>query len=766
MRSWMIGMVLGILPVGLLPALPGAAGLACLGLGSLLLLLHGKTQVSRFAAGLCMGCALAVHHGQGLLRERLVDPCSGQQQVVTGMVSSLPRSSLIRDGTPRQRFELSVESGVPGDCGETDLILLSYYGPREIIPGQRWRFQVRLKKPWGLANPGTFNMQAWFARTGIDAVGSVRSGSAELLSPARGPAGSVDRLRMAISQRIDALAIEEGPRGVLRAVTVADKSGINPSLWSLFQFYGINHLLVISGLHIGLLAGVGLLLGRLLARPLLLAGHPALWLPGTLALALAAAYAALAGFSVATQRALCMLACFILAQVCGRESASANNLLLAALVVLVLSPLESLGSGFWLSFTAVAALLWLGRWRRGGGWTGRVAGAHVFMSLVMLPLGGWWFGGSSLVAAPANLLMVPLVGLLVVPVALMAACLFLMGLPADELLWRLAAWPLEQLLPPAREGVSLFGSAVYVRMAPGPAQFFLALIAVALLAIPSGPMLRGLALLCAVPLLLPQATPGSDPPGLTRVTVLDVGQGTAVVVQASGRALLYDTGGGDPAGPNMATAVVLPYLRWRGVNGLDTLVISHADSDHSAGTAAILRALPVARVRYGPGIPAAGWGQACRAGEAWRWPGGQRFQILSPGGESGLSSNDTSCVLQIDLGNQRLLLPGDIEATRERELVRYWGRELRSQWLLAGHHGSLTSTSNAWLKHVLPETVVISSGHANRFGHPHPTVIGRLVRDGAATLETSRWGALEFEFAPGREPVIRLYRAEKSRFWM
>ena len=766
MRSWMIGMVLGILPVGLLPTLPGASGPVCLGLGSLLLLLYRKTPACRFAAGFCLGFALAIQHGHGLLRERLADRCSGEQQVVSGMVSSLPRSSLMRDGTPRQRFELRVDSGLPRVCGKPQRILLSYYGPQEIIPGQRWRFQARLKKPWGLANPGAFNMQAWFASSGIDAVGSVTTGSAVLLSPAGGYAGSVDRIRMAISRRIDSLAIGEGARAVLRAVTVADKSGIDASLWSLFQFYGINHLLVISGLHIGLLAGAGLLLGRVLARPLLLVGRPALWLPASLALMLGIAYAALAGFSVATQRALCMLAAFILAQICGRESTSANNLLLAALVVLVLNPLESLGSGFWLSFSAVAALLWLGRWRRGGGWVYRAVGAHVFMSLVMVPLGGWWFGGSSLIAAPANLLMVPLVGLAVVPVALMAALFFLLGVPVDELLWRLAAWPLERLLPSAAEGASLFGTAVYLRTAPGQTQFCLALISVALWAIPSGPVLRGLAVLCAVPLLLPPVVWEEQVPGLTRVTVLDVGQGTAVVVEAGGRALLYDTGGGHPDGLNMATSVVLPYLFRRGVNELDTLVVSHADNDHSAGMSAILRRLPVARLRYGPGILDAHSGRPCRAGEAWRWPGGQRFQILSPADESGLSSNDASCVLQIDAGGLRLLLPGDIEAARERELIRYWGQNLRSQWLLAGHHGSLTSTSNAWLKHVQPDTVVISSGHGNRFGHPHPAVMGRLDRDGAASAETSRWGALEFEFAPGRETVIRRYRADTRRFWM
>jgi competence protein ComEC len=216
----------------------------------------------------------------------------------------------------------------------------------------------------------------------------------------------------------------------------------------------------------------------------------------------------------------------------------------------------------------------------------------------------------------------------------------------------------------------------------------------------------------------------------------------------------------------MARTVVLPYLRWRGVSQLDSFIVSHADRDHSAGAATVLASLEVGRVRYGGDQPRLGRGLPCRAGEAWRWPGGPRFQILAPAQESDLGRNNSSCVLRVELPGHVLLLPGDIESRRERELVRYWGEHLYSDWLHAAHHGSRTSSSPAWLKHVDPGSAVISSGHANPFGHPHPEVLSRLDSMGVEVEHTSRSGALIFVFRPGQAPVLDRFRALQRRFWM
>jgi competence protein ComEC len=765
MRSWMIGIVLGLLPVGFLPVLPTTwvyLALLLVAVGLPLCPLPG----AKLIAGCALGLLLGLISGHDLLARRLPEACVREPLWASGTVSSLPRRSTMPDGSSRQRFEFTLSSLVPARCAGPDTILLSYYGPAALVPGQRWRMQVLLKRPWGLANPGSFNMQAWYAQSGIDATGSVRRDTARQQGDSTDLAQLHHRLRWKISNRIAELGFDARVSAMLRALTVADKSGIDSALWHLLQLYGVNHLLVISGLHIGLVAGVAHLLGQLLVRLPLPGPVRRVVAPPVLSLAAALGYCALAGFSLATQRALCMLVCFVLAAHLGRNSGSANNLLLAALLVLLLNPLAPLGSGFWLSFGAVASLLWLARWSRGRRWWWRAGATHLFMSLVMLPLGAWWFGGSSLVAAPANMLMVPLVGLVVAPVALLATSFLLLSLPGEASLWQLAAWPLQQLLPLADQLASSGEGLMYRYLAPSAAELVTAMLGLALLVLPLGTGHRALAGLMILPLLLPTATAPRNAGQLTRVTVLDVGQGTAVIVQQGGRALLYDTGGGDPAGLNMASSVILPYLRAEGLFELDTLVVSHQDLDHSAGTDTLLASLPVRRFRYGGERGPQSPGRSCRGGESWRWPGGPAFVMLAPDARETLAGNDGSCVLLVIVDGVRLLLPGDIEADRERQLVQRFGDALGADWLLAGHHGSLTSSSHAWLKTVQPATVVFSSAYASRFGHPHPLVVERVAARGVNALATATSGALIFEFAPGKPMKIVRYRQRVRRFWM
>ncbi len=765
MHSWMSGLVVGIISVGWWPALPEnfftpLASLA--GVLSLRLVQRGAKCFS----GLLLGCALGVAHGNALLQHSLPQSCVGRALTLSGDVVSLPRRSQMPDGTPRQRFELLVRNLQPLHCAGPRRVLLSYYGPQAMVPGERWRFVVQLKKPWGLANPGSFNLQSWFAQTGIDALGTVRRDQARQIGAANSLYQSHHRARGRISERISGLPFDADVRAILQAITVADKSGLDSRLWSLLQQFGVNHLLVISGLHIGLVAAAAYMIGGSLQRLGVCMGAANRSLPGLCALLMAGGYAALAGFSLATQRALYMLIAFILADLLGRRSAASGNLLLAAVLVLGLNPLAALGSGFWLSFGAVAALLWLGQWQRGAGRVRRVAGTHMFMALLMLPLGAWWFAGGSLVAAPANLLMIPLLGVWVVPAALLASCCFLLGSSLDLLLWQVAAWPLQHILPVARWLEQLSPGWMYWHLQGGMGAVLLAICAVLLLAIPGAKRLRVLLALFPLPLVLPHNTREPLPQEHTRVTVLDVGQGTAVLLQAGTRVLLYDTGGGDPAGSNMARSVILPLLRRRGVNRLDTFIVSHPDLDHAAGVRDILRLLPAARQLYGGAQSAMPQGRSCVAGESWSWPGGQTFQVLSPAMEAALPSNNASCVLSVEIDGYRLLLTGDIEGSRERQLVRYWGEGLYSDWLLAAHHGSKTSSSQTFLKRVRPSLVVLSHGYANRFGHPHPLVMQRLQIAADTVISTAVNGALEFTVVPGQPVSMRAYRQELRRYWM
>jgi len=345
--------------------------------------------------------------------------------------------------------------------------------------------------------------------------------------------------------------------------------------------------------------------------------------------------------------------------------------------------------------------------------------------------------------------------------------------PAAELpLWLLAAWPLQQLVPLAK-ALAQDSQWLYLQFHGASADVLLAAMGILLVILPLPFRARALALLMVLPLLLPPDYRAGfpsrpEPPGMTRVTVLDVGQGTAVVVRSGPKVLVYDTGGGDPAGTNMAGAVVLPYLRQQGAATVDTLVISHPDNDHSAGAATLLAAMPPSRVYFGGDWEAIGDARPCLAGQAWRWPGGPQFQFLSPvPAPAGAGpSNDSSCVLQIEAAGFRLLLLGDVESSQERELVRYWGNRLDSDWLLVPHHGSRTSSSWALLKAVTPSVAAVSSGYANRFGHPHEDVLARLGQAGAQVYDTAGGGALEFEFAQGQPVKVWRRRQEHKRFWM
>jgi competence protein ComEC len=724
-----------------------------------------------YAATLGVVCALALAalHAQEHRSRALPTECVGAPLALQGRIDSLPLISASPFGGRQVRFEFVLDAALAQPCKGPRRVALSYYGDAPIAYGQAWAFDVRLKRPRGLVNPGGFDRDAWYAMRGIDATGTVR-GNGRRLAPEgrwlpRDPSGS---WRMQIRAQVGRLPFSADVRGVLRALVIGDKGGIDDTLWQRITRLGINHLFVISGLHVGFVAALGFGLGRLAGALCAGFARSARSLPALTAIAAAALYVALAGYTLPTQRAFIMLCVLLAGSGLGRNPPAFYRLLVAAAVVLALSPLAALGPGFWLSFGSVAALLWLAAWNRDRPWWRAWLGTHAYMMWLMLPLGSAFFGGASLVAMVANGLLVPLVGTVIVPLALLAALAHLAGAWVEWALWLAAGSVLEwtllsiELVAGAQQGWMFHHPAV-----TGPGVT-LGLVACAALVLPIGRLAR--AALLVLPLLLmigPRAAPGDDAERATQtvVTVLDVGQGTAVVIRRGQRALLYDTGGGTPGGYTLAKAVVLPYLRRHGINVLDTFIVSHGDADHSAGVDDILSVLPVARIRYG-GQLALAHGRRCRAGEAWAWPGGPVFSVLSPARASDLSSNNGSCVLQVRSGPHTLLLTGDIEGERERELARFWRGALDSDGLLVAHHGSRTSTFWSFLKRVDPTYAVISAGYANRFGHPHPDVTGRLLTVGARQFDTPSSGATTFFLNDDGTVQVRELRRQRRRHWM
>lgn len=728
-------------------------------------------KCAAFFIGLLGALALAGAHSSQLQQRRLPEPCVKQPMEAVGQVASMPIRSTSPFGGRQQTFEFDVVSLLPDNCAGPRRLRLSYYGLASPRVGEAWRFRFRLKQPRGLSNPDLFDRQVLFAQRGIDAVGSVRGEGERLESPATGIWGvsALARMRRYLRDHIPRLPLSTDVRGALLALVIGDKSAIDDGLWRSISALGINHLFVVSGLHVGFVAGLGFLLGKGMAAALGWLWQGARSLPVLAGLLAAGVYTGLAGFTLPTQRAFIMLVLVMIGTHSGRAVSSAWRLLFAAAMVLLLDPLAGVGAGFWLSFGAVGALLWLSRWQANTSRWWRWLATHGYMMLIMLPLGGYFFGGASLVAAVANGVMVPLVGLVVVPLALVAALATVLHSGIALPLWLMAGGVLEYALNAVQAVARVDPGALFRYNDGSTAGLCLGLVGCIGVVLPLQRRVRLLCLACMVPLLIAPSVGIAPSPRptepVTRLTVLDVGQGTAVVIQRADRVLVFDTGPGTPGGYTLAGAVVIPYLRRQGIARLDTLVVSHGDADHSAGWAEMLAAFPASRVRYGPDQDHS-HGRPCRAGEAWRWPGGVVLRFLSPAQVHPQSTNDSSCVLQVSTPRHSLLLPGDIGGAQERELVRYWGDALASHWLLVSHHGSRTSSYWSFLKHVEAGYAVVSAGYANRFGHPHPLVVERLKRAGARIFTTPQSGAIQFELWDSGSVDIRENRREDTRHWM
>lgn len=752
--------VVATLLVARLPVLPEALPGV---LAGLVMLAVAARWRSTWLLGCLAGLFWAWLHGQGLLAQRLDPACDGRWTPLSGVIVDLPQRRRLGGDRLQQRFLMRVDRVAESACRGPRLASLAYYGPRELHPGERWALSARLRLPWGEDNPGSRNRQDFFARAGIDATGSVRSAEARRLEDPRWRVPH-QQLRAALRAALWQAKLEPGPGALLAALLIGDQSALTPAQWELLRHFGVIHLLVISGLHVSLVGGFGWLAGGLLARSAAVAGVRGAWpwLPALAAIAAASVYGALAGFSLPTQRALIMLAAFIAAALAGRRARSPRNLLIAAALVLALNPLAGTGSGFWLSFGAVAWLLWYSnRTPRGRGWRGVVA-LHVFMTLAMAPLSSWWFGGASAVAALANLLLVPFTAFFLVPLVLAGGACWFWAPDLAVFCWQAAAWPLGPLLSGARVLVDRQGDWLFLSVTPGPVEVVAALAGVLLIASASRWPTRLAGLLMLAPLAWPDGPAAATAPVLT---VLDVGQGTSVVYRSGTRTLVYDTGGGDPDGQNAAARVLLPYLLRMGIRRIDELVISHPDRDHSAGVATLLDALPVGRVYVGRRLAVAPAGERCRTGKSWRWPDGTRFQLLTASAPDTLSRNDASCVLLIEARGRRFLLTGDIGVDRERELVRYWRDVLRADWLLVAHHGSGTSSSAAWLRAVTPARAVFTHGRANPFGHPAPAVLARFCNARVQMDATASSGAVSYRIAPSGELVAAHSRARSPRYW-
>jgi competence protein ComEC len=764
MRSAVLAFAAGVLFLqtrGELPLpLPWLAGgvLACL---PFLLCSRSATRALMLIGCLLLGVGWAAWRADIRLADELGREWEGRDVEVVGSIAGLPQ-----DFERGVRFEFAVEQRLTEGAIVPERLQLAWYAGRTVQPvvhpGERWRLTVRLKRPHGGANPGGFDYEAWLLERGIRATGYVRPEPATRLDEfVWRPGHVVERLRAAVRENFQqALPEAEWPWvGVLTALAVGDQKAVQGDLWTVFNRTGTTHLMSISGLHVTMVAGLaGWLFNvgwrRVPALALRLPAQKA----GLLAAAAAALlYALLAGFGVPAQRTLYMLLVAVAATLSGRLVAPSRVLALALLVVLLVDPWAVLAAGFWLSFGAVAALLYIGTAvvGEGDGWRVRLRGWGLVQwaaTLASLPVLLLIFQQFPLVSPLANLLAVPVISFIVTPLALLAALLpwppilmvahtVLDGL-MTFLFW-CAAWPVWQAPVAPIWAVLAAGLGVAICLLPRGVP---------------GRLLGGCLMTPAI--FWPAET---IPLGEARIDVLDVGQGQAIVVRTAGHLLIYDPGPQYGPDSDAGQRVVVPYLRWLGARRIDRLVVTHADSDHAGGLASVQAALPVGDVLSSS--PDAG-GEPCLAGQQWQWDGVE-FAMLHPLAEdyaSTRSGNNLSCVLTVTAGGHRLLLTGDIEAIDEAAVLARAPTAIAADVLLVPHHGAKTSSTAPFVAAVGAQHALFSAGYRNRFGHPRSDVVERYAEGGARIWRTDRDGALNVVLRT-EGVVVSGRRQERQRYW-
>lgn len=787
---------LPVLPPGVIvvPALLMALVLLTLGWRR-----HLSANTVAWLASLLAGLVLVLWPALGALSNRLPPELEGQDLAVVGQV----RGVVTRFEHGRG-FSFFIDRCVLAvkPCPAKRKVRLSWYGrlPRgvtQIKAGQRWRLNIRLKRPHSLVNPGGFDGELGAMRRGIAGVGYVRSKRRQesaatyvqvALLPGRTmvPAAFFGSARDAVHRAMRELLTRVGPSdagsvGTVIALVTGHQAAIPPVAWSVYNRTGTAHLMSISGLHVTMFAALAIVVLRgVLRLPVvpvdLLRRMPAQHLAWLLGLFAALAYSAFSGWGVPAQRTCWMLAAAGAIAFSGRRCPVWFAMAGAGAVVVAADPWAPLTAGFWLSFVAVCAILLVAT--QAPGRTGRSKLLIIFRealrtqwaaSISLIPITAFWFGAVSLVGPVANAVAIPVVSWLITPLAMVGGLLAVFWPAAAQWFVSAAAWLAHGLLW-LLSAMAGWPWATWITGQPGLLAQVVALLGALTLLLPLSMSMRLPAALVMLSVLLWPA----DKPGHAdfRVLALDVGQGSSVLIQTASRSLLFDTGPVYSGDYGAGLRVVTPVLRQQRVSRLDMLMISHADADHTGSARHVASQFRASRVlgssqgrpRDTRHLPAM---QPCRRGQSWSWDGVQ-FNVLHPGVQRAVrrTRNATSCVLMVSSPAGSVLLTGDIERKQERELVSIYGNAgLASDVVVVPHHGSNTSSSAAFIDAVSPRWAVIQAGYRNRFRHPAALVTERYRERNVRLLRSDADGAVAIEFRAGQAPRLTRYRDKHRRYW-
>lgn len=771
MRVVSLGFLIGVVLLQQLATVPPV--LASI---SLLVLIPLAFYFPRWRFLLCIGTgflwASAMAHFT--LVNSLDASLEGKDLVVEGYISSLPEKM-----HRRVQFHFNPVSirkdGIPKPL--SGKILLNWYGfAPNVKAGEFWRLQVRLKRPHGFMNPGGFDYEGWLFQQGIRAKGYVRKANDinRRLSDTS-YTYPMEQFRQALRDRLLEVIDNHPLRGIVSALALGDRQYISMAQWEVLTRTGTSHLVAISGLHVGLVAGFAFFVAsrmwRFSARAVTI--WPASRAGALFALMAASFYALLAGFSIPTQRALVMVVVVMVAIMVQRRIRPSNLLALALLLVLVLDPLAVLSPGFWLSFAAVAVILYgmAGRvgketsWRKWWWQWGRV---QWLVTLGLFPVLILLFQKASLVSPLANIVAVPWVSLVTVPLVL-TGVVFLTVAPAlANILLGLAIKSLEGLWW-FLQNLGDWSYSQWYQGMPEPWVVIGALFGVILMLAPRGIPGRWVGTVWLLPIIF---TGGGDlAEGEAQFALLDVGQGLSAVVRTQNHTLVFDTGPRFSSGFNTGGAVVAPYLRARGVHSIDTLVISHGDNDHVGGAIVLASQVPVKRtISSIPDELETLAAVNCLAGDHWQWDG-VSFEVLNPATNmprrKGRKANNRSCVLRVQAGKDSVLLTGDIERGTEQWLVSRYREKLASTVMVIPHHGSKTSSSPAFIDVVSPEIAMFPVGYRNRYGFPRDVVVRRYESRKVSLFDSARHGCIELRLGGSEKPLktIQTWRQSGAHYW-
>ena len=703
---------------------------------------------------------------------------------------------------------------------------LSWRQAMPLKPGDVWQLSLRLKRPRGFVNPGGFDYQAWLLHQGIYATGYVKASGKFNASKTPNQQGafnvprrlsqsdrwSVDAVRHYVASVLSSESIKYSE--LYKALLLGVKQGVSQEHWDVFHRTGTVHLMAISGLHIGLVAGLVFFIAKLIAPVFTFFCSPYLirLFPAVMAIVSAASYALLAGMSIPTQRALIFVSVYSVAYAMNRNISPLLLLFVACVLVMYFDPLAVIQSGFWLSFIAVATLAYCFSHRISLSDTKNLslpalgAKLKVFLLAQVCVFIGLYFPltylglGSSALSPFANMLAIPFMSFLLLPVIFIGGVLALVDpllsigvlqfndLPMALLLQYLSslvihAEPIVAELD-AVDGSLFSASAGGINSKSELFKLPIALLAILLVLSPYGLRLKipGI-LMCIVSFFVGLEEPEEG----IRLTILDVGQGLSVVAQMADKSLsadqlietstiVYDVGARFSPSFDLGKLVVGPFLKSQNIRQVNALVISHGDNDHAGGLQGVLAGIDVERIvtnsHYYRSEEMASIHHEKRMCVSDYPPGtfAPYSTVLWPPSLPYLSkrrtrANNRSCVMLLEHSGLKVLLAGDIERDVELALIEQGRLPSGVDILIAGHHGSKTSSSQAFIDAVEPKHVVFSAGYKNRYGHPADSVVQRFRSSGVKVWNTAIQGAITVKKNGNGEMVIWSERERNPRVW-